>query len=461
MIAPGQRGSATAESTAHGPDATIGGHVLALTIDNRTEHIELDRSDDAMLRYWQAKQSGDTSARLIRVTRPPANPTEPVAPGEVSQVARARIEAQQRWLDGAGFVVPPPLYAPGTKVVDLGERNFRVERRRVEALPSFADAASEVTCVIGREGREDRVVPLSSVAMTDAGALTVDGEELALETGAFHQLAQLSGFGPGARYLSDHCSPELRAYNVNAQLRAADERKLTLRTRGRGPQRSVFATVTPTYSAIDTDAVLGAVCDGLHDARAELSYDGSGVRATALWMPDQVVDLAAGDIFKVGVRVETDDTGRGRIRVAGVVWRNRCLNLIVIGEGEVETVSQVHRGEASRILERVQQGVEAAREKVGHFLAAWGHARTVQMDVPAVLRAWVEERKLRLPGIRSAAERDAAVDVLLRSWHREPGDTLADAVNAVTRAAHEEPSWGLDIREELERQAARLVLVAA
>lgn len=435
--------------------------MLALTIDNRTEYVDLAQSSEAMLRYWQAKQAGDATARLIRVAPPPPPEPEAVAPGQVSQIARARIEAQQRWLDDAGFVVPPPLYAPGTKVVDLGERNFRVERRRVEALPAFGDAASEVTCVIGREAREDRVVPLSSVAMSDGGALTVEGEELALETGAFHQLAQLAGFGPGARYLSDHCSPELRAYNVNAQLRAADERKLTLRTRGRGPQRSVFATVTPTYSAIDTDAVLGAVCDGLHDARAELSYDGSGVRATALWMPDQVVDLAAGDIFKVGVRVETDDTGRGRIRVAGVVWRNRCLNLIVIGEGEVETVSQVHRGEASRILERVQQGVEAARDKVGHFLAAWGHARTVRMDVPAVLRAWVEERKLRLPGIRSAAERDAAVEVLLRSWHREPGDTLADAVNAVTRAAHEEPTWGLDIREELERQAARLVLVAA
>lgn len=55
-------------------------------------------------------------------------------------------------------------------------------------------------------------------------------------------------------------------------------------------------------------------------------YDGTGGRATALWMPDQVVDLVAGDLFKVGVRIQTDDTGRGRIRVAGVVWRNRCLN---------------------------------------------------------------------------------------------------------------------------------------
>ena len=436
--------------------------MLALTIDHRTEYLNLSQSNDAMLRYWQAKQAGDSSARLIRVAQPPPEPEPPpTAPGEVSTIARTRIETQQRWLDDAGFRVAPPLYAPGTKVVDLGERNFRVERRRVEDLPTFPDAASAVTCTIGREVREDRVVGLSSVEMTDRGSLEVDGEDLVLEVGAFHQLAQLVGFGPGSRYLSDHCSPELRAYNVNAQLRLARERKLTLRTRGGSEGRSVYATVTPAYSAIDTDAVLGAVCERLGDARAEMSYDGSGTRATALWMPDQVVDLAAGDIFKVGVRVETDDTGRGRIRVSGVVWRNRCLNLIIIGEGEVETVSQVHRGEASRILERVQQGVEAARDKVGNFLAAWGHARTLRMDVPAVLRAWVEERKLRLPGIRSAAERDAAVEVLLRSWHREPGDTLADAVNAVTRAAHEEPTWGQDMREELERQAARLVLVAA
>lgn len=439
--------------------------MLALTIDHTTEYIDPTEADDAMLRYWHAKQAGDDSARLIRVTRVPDpehdDDPPPTAHGQVSDVARSRIASQERWLDEAGFHVAPPLYAPGTRVIDLGDRNFRFERQRVETLPLFGDVASQLTCTVGREDRRDLSVRLPDLKMAASGHLVVEGEELLLERGAFHQLVHLAGFGSGARYLADHCSSALRAHNVNRQLLAAEGRTITLRTRRVGSGRGVYATVTPTYSAVDSDAVFGAVAESLSDAHTELTYDGSGAKATALWMPDQVTDLAAGDIFKVGVRVETDDTGRGRIRVSGVVFRNRCLNLIVIGEGEVETVSQVHRGDPERILARVREGVSEAREKVGNFLEAWGHARTVTVDVPALLREWVEERKLRIPGVRSAAARDAAVEALLRGWQREPGDSLADAVNAVTRAAHEEPSWGLDIREELERQAARLVLVAA
>jgi len=439
--------------------------MLALTINNDTEYLDYEKADDAMLRYWRAKQSGDQTARLIRVVSMPEPEPEdeppPTAPGQVSDLARDRIADQERWLDEAGFRVAPPLYAPGTKVVELGEQNFRTERRRVEDLPVFGDVASQLTCTIGSEQREDLLVPLSDIEMSDKGGLVLQGDELALERGAFQQFAHLAGFGAGARYLAEHCSPALRAHNVNQQLLAAGDRKLNLRTRRFGDHRGIYATVTPAYSAVDTDAVFGAVCHELNDAHAELTYDSAGAQATALWMPDQVLDLAAGDIFKVGVRIQTDDTGRGRIRVAGAVWRNRCLNLIIIGEGEVETVSQVHRGDPDRILERVREGVVAARMKVGSFLEAWGHARTVKVDVPELLQEWVDERKLRIPGVRSAAERDAAVEVLLRSWSKEPGETLADAVNAVTRAAHEEVTWGLGVREELERQAARLVLVPA
>lgn len=261
----------------------------------------------------------------------------------------------------------------------------------------------------------------------------------------------------GARYLAEKCDGELRAENVNRQLRKAANRTLTLRTRaGEEDQRTVFATVTPAYAPVDTDSVLGAVTPSLTDARTEIVYDGTGVKATALWMPDQVVDLAAGDIFKAGIRVETDDTGRGRIRITAVVFRNRCLNLLIIGEGTIETLSAVHKGSAEAILSRLPQGVEQARAKIGEFLAAWGYARTVKVEPLALIRQWVEEKKV---GSVSPKERDAVVAAIVAAFHREPGDTLADAVNAVSRAAHETPTWSMDFRAELERQAARLVLV--
>lgn len=442
--------------------------MLALTIGGATEHLPDDNRDQAMRRYFEAHQAGDATARLVALDGPPANtpmPDEPdddpppAAPGAVSRTAEARIQAQETWLGKAGFALAPPLYAPGTRVLPVGDRNFRLERQRVAALPSFPGAASAVNTAIRLEQRIDRTVALRALSMTEHGTLQIGEEEFGIEGGAFFQLAVHAGFGMGARYLAELCPPGRRAQNVNAHLLAARaDRHVTLRTRvsEERPLRQVYATVTPTYAAVDTDQVLMAVRGDLEDARAEVVYDGSGVRATALYMPDHVVDLAAGDIFKSGVRVETDDTGRGRIRISAVVWRNRCLNLLIIGEGTVDVVSQVHRGSTAKIVDTVAKGVKEARAKIADFLDAWGHARQVLVDPEATIRRWVEEKKVFVQGER---DRDAVVAALLSAWSEEPGVTLADAVNAVSRAAHETPSWPLSIREELERQAARLVLV--
>lgn len=459
--------------------------MLALTLNGSTEYLPEDdhHRQDAMQRYWTAKSGGDPTARLVRVEEveqvaaansspedpsdddpPPASPAAAVPsvePGTVSPLALVRIRTQESWLTKAGFALAPPLYAPGTRVLPLGDANFRTERRRVEALPPFPGASSAVIATIREEKRRDVNVRVHDLAMTEHGTLMVRGEEHQLDIGAFYQLALHGGFGMGARYLAEKCDGELRATNVNRQLQRAQNRTLTLRTRTLGEEestRTVFATVTPTYAPVDTDMVLGTLVGSLSDARTEMVYDGSGVAATALWMPDRVVDLAAGDIFKAGVRVETDDTGRGRIRISAVVYRNRCLNLLIIGEGTVETVSAVHKGSPEAILSKVALGIGEARAKIVDFLEAWGHARTVKVEPEKLIRRWVEDNKLLPRGERS---RDAVVEAILTSFNREPGNTLADAVNAVSRAAHEHPLWGMDFRAELERQAARLVYVNA
>lgn len=446
--------------------------MLALTIQGQTEYLPEDQKDDAMRRYWYAFQQGDATAVLKRVDdvapangpmpglpEDPDDEPPPTAPSAVSKVAEERVSLQETWLTKAGFALAPPLYAPGTRVHPLGDRNFRIERQRVEALPPFRGAASAVMATVAHEHRRNVSAPLRELALTESGTLIVRGEEVSLEVGAFYQLAFHAGFGMGARYLAEKCDRGLRAENVNRQLQKHPDKLVTLRLRKTEealPQ--AFATVTPTYAVADTDAALQVAAPFLEDARAEVYYDGTGVRATALWMPDQVVDLAAGDIFKAGVRIETDDTGRGRIRVSAVVWRNRCLNLLIIGQGTVETVSQVHRGSSTKILDAVRSGVDVARAKVGDFLTAWGKARSLKTDPERLIRMWVEEKELQVPGERDP---DAIVEALLAAYRKEPGDTYADAVNAVTRAAHENPLWGVNIREELERQAARLVYVRA
>jgi hypothetical protein len=440
--------------------------MLLLTIAGQTETIEETESlrAEAMRRLFAAKQAGDTTAQLRRddVQTTPQEPATPA--GQVSQVAVERIQRDEAAAVRAGFAMRPPVYAPGTRVLPLGDDNLRLERVRVERMPQFADSAGRVAAAIAAEQRMDVAIDAADLRMTDDGFLSVPWQgaryRVGIEADAFPQFCERGGFGVGTRYLADLCGAPLRAHNVNEQLTTRGAGRLVLRTRrGHEGGRALFATVTPKYTAVDTDVVLGSVVPLLADARTELRYDGTGAKATALWMPDRVVDMAAGDVFKAGVRISTDDTGRGKIRISAVLFRNLCLNLIIIDEAEVETFASIHRGARERILAGVQTGITAALGKIDHFLTAWGKARSTPVSsVKETLARWVKDRALVVPG-RSQDDRDQAVEAMLRAWRKEPGNTLADAVNAVTRAAHENPMWGVDWQEEIERQASRLILL--
>jgi hypothetical protein len=106
------------------------------------------------------------------------------------------------------------------------------------------------------------------------------------------------------------------------------------------------------------------------------------------------------------------------------------------------------------VIGQLSDGVKAARASVGEFLEAWGHARTVRVDPEQTFRDWVTQRKLPVPRNQD----EVLVEALLGAWNQEPGNSLADCVNAVTRVAHSQP-WPVDFSEELERRAAQLVPV--
>ena len=57
-------------------------------------------------------------------------------------------------------------------------------------------------------------------------------------------------------------------------------------------------------------------------------------------------------------------------------------------------------------------------------------------------------------------KRDTAVELLLKGWSNEPGDTLADIVNAVT-SVHGNAAIDQYGREKWERSAGELVPVLA
>lgn len=376
-----------------------------------------------------------------------------------SPIAAKRIAEQARIAAASGFSLPDPLFAPGTRVISVGEDNFAAERAAVAELPTFDSARRALTSRIANEDRKDLVVTHADLAMYHDGSILVNGVQHSIQKDAFSAFATRAGFGCGTQYLVQRCDPARRAYNVNQEIWTLDPAlgfKLRTRRTANG-ERSIYAVTSPQYAAVDAPEVLAAAAAAIGDANAEITYDGSSTRATCLWMPDTVIDLAAGDIFKAGIRISTDDTGRGRIRVEAVLFRNLCLNLIIIGEASKTTLDQVHRGDTGDIVSRIKAAAESAAKCIDPFLDMWGKARKVRVEDPIeALRSLVYGGALA-PATKG--EREGALAALTAAFAVEPGNTLADLVNAATRAAHESTDLEADYRDFLERRAASLVLV--
>jgi hypothetical protein len=424
--------------------ATI--EIAYLTIDGVT--TSTTDLQGAMKALWEAKSAGK-SASMSRTPPAPA----PTPAGQVSSIAARRVAEQEAMANESGFRLPPPLFTAGTRVLALGDQNFKTERRRVEDLPRFDEAAGAVIDAVRAENREDLNVRLRDVSMSSDGRFA----GLPMTEPSFRQLCGRIGTGYGAAYLSGVPSPR-RADNVNADITERGQKvDAKLRTRqGEDGEREIFAVLSQKYATVDADQILRRSTPPLMDARGEITYDGERLRATALWMPDHIVDLSAGDVFKAGVRITSDDTGGGAIKVEGVLFRNRCLNLIIIGEARQASLNQIHLGNRDVIAAQIRPAVERARAMVAPFLAAWGLARTVEVADPMeALRALVYGGPLAPDRLN---QREGALAALRAAFDVEPGRTRADLANAITRAAHESDDLVQSYRDQMERYASRLIM---
>jgi hypothetical protein len=197
--------------------------------------------------------------------------------------------------------------------------------------------------------------------------------------------------------------------------------------------------------------------------------DTTRMSSTLLWHADRVVNLAAGDVFKAGLKVSAGDAANGSVRIDLVLWRNLCLNMMIIGTGQTNLLAQRHQGSMDGIRCAVEHALGRAEWMLEGFARDWNLLRQTRftqvafggakrVSVPAILKVIAEDGSLDgLRGERVYAGLHAA-------WEKEPGETLADVVNAVTRFAHEggngahtgaiEAAAGL-IMDRLVRQVGR------
>lgn len=482
------------------------------TLDQLDAAIEDTRrahgiADDVQPTVTPIKDAPPPPPVSLAVAAPPAPPVkrDRDASEWVDAAAETRIHADIERARKAGFNVGTPRYAVGTVVNSLGVANARASRADHDALPTASVALSSLVARVEAEARADEHVRACDLRMLDDGRIghvdtTDPGRLLTIERDGLGQLcsrltacipAQARPAGLGA-YLGS-VDPWLRSANFNHHAEhASDDETIVLRTRRdlRGePGRVVYASVSDSYAAHDADetarVVLAAVdAAGLStELRARVDYDG---RRTLIDLeahsPIDAESYAAGEIYRAGVRVRTDDTGGGSLGGSAFIGQNLCRNLIILHTGNAAAFTARHTGDPADLARKLREGMRGAILAARVFADQWsGATRDV---LPGMTDEQIKQASDRLlaellaASLAGAVARDLVpvgngttrqrvtteVPRLLRMWADDASEgsaafkarpdarglTRAAVVNATTRYAHKLAGDAFE-GDELER----------
>ena len=358
----------------------------------------------------------------------------------VDTVGANRSTADETTCARLGIAIPPAFFALGTTLVDVGVDNARKARAAFEALPPASEACQALAAEVTAEDRVSIAAGLSDLSITANGELAraADGRReaftLGIEGDAARQLqstlrAKLGiGGDPGVVTGLEYddagvvaCAAatwnRFTALLKTQEAKGAERKQVSLLTRmveqkpiDGQPQprrRQVFASVSERYAECDAGKIATA-CGGLvrdidamalqegktPDVRAEVVYDRKRVSIDLLThttiQPDAQV---VGDVFRVGLRVRSDDTGGGSLTVRSVAFRVACRNYTVVSaDGSITRIR--HIGDPARLLERLQEALQASSGALATFAVQWGKAcgRDAARDL---LRGLETERKRR------------------------------------------------------------------
>ena len=429
------------------------------------------------------------------------------AVGVVSAIAEARIEDADTRLARIGLVRPSYNvtttsvyevktvteggYQPGTAALDEAYDRLSTSRRLWEERPPVEDGLDQVIGAVLGEERVDVVVNTGDLRMLDDGRLHIPGldvDGLGMEILGLEQLLPkvhgLAMIGRTLRKKAEGYAPvfpealtfllslpaDERAWIMNKCFQRSDS-KLKLRTRlGRTGQRQLFAVVSPTYAVFDADKVATIMRDTFagKGLRGEVSYEAS---STDLYVDASyhasadIQDFAAGDLFQVGYRGTSNDTGLGAVRIGGSADWNACLNFLILSHAEATLTAKVHKGDPSKLVHEVVAGVTRMDPVFQQFAREWGVLRDEPVSqhslwgqgfasVEDALTWGVNHGKIDM-----GLKKDIAIEALLQADRLgENQGTLAAIVDAVTRAAHMQLIADCE-RDRIERMAGALVPV--
>lgn len=381
--------------------------------------------------------------------------TRTVEAGVVSQIAQSRIQRQRQTLTqifGEEKVKrADPIYPPGSVVNDTGVSNFKEFRQDLERLPNGDIACFDTLKEILKEGRAETELDASFIEPgPQPGTVIVNGSPYRFTPKAMGHLFSLINAPQYAAAHAPYASAAVLAQMLN-DYAPREERRLVAAFRKMGVRGAdadfptIYRVASERYTPFDADKVLVTLLhtcpELLQSWKGQVRYDGDRLVIDFLSMPDTVVDLAAGDVFKIGIRFRANDVREGSIIVELMVWRNMCLNLIVIGEMSTEMMNLRHAGAMEDIFTMISSAMPKGELAFADFRHAWGNARSeriITSELPAdkFMEGLAHSKILSLPGDTGVVK-----SALIDAWLKEPGYDRASVVNAVTRSVHENFKW--------------------
>ena len=404
----------------------------------------------------------------------------PIAAGKMDVLGAARSMTDYDAAVANGFAPRQPHFTRGLRVNDVGVDNARKARLEYEAKPTVTEYCGDFIGQIESEQRRDVMVRTGRIRMNREGGLLVgSGGPLLATPQTVRGLTTRLGCG-GSSYLAS-VKPELRAINLNHHCRdlqvmedsAVDDKgeqpepsKSLVRVR-RNPLSGcdeAFALVSDRYTSFDVDRIAESLKLAVPaDARGAVEYDGTHAKFEVLFhttvQPDQFV---AGEFFRAGVIIETDDDGTGGLNVSSVLFQNLCLNLIVIDEAASMTARIRHVGSVVKLANAFRAAFRASLTKIAPFMVKWGQAceedalaralRAAEVEgpisiheaLPGLFNGIIERELVPVRLGRSDADKVGVLKSLVDMYDRDDSGakrggivTRAAVVNAFTRYAHE------------------------
>lgn len=422
---------------------------------------------------------------------PPTKRETPVPPKEnstwtaqvVDVEAKARIDAQQKALRQAGVLGKGrELYAPGTRMADIGYANQEARKVEHDALSSFGDAAQALASRIEAEKREDveigsrelgRTITVNGFARAAGFRLTeqairglltrIDSPALRYVLGLRDRIAEEYNKPENERDFEGVAQDKVRlAETLSHECHRLSDTPLKLRARK--VPGDIYAIVSPDYTPADAPSVVGQLLDHVPgNAKGSFGYDPKTTEwslTAEVWTPTPVAEQAVGEPFKGHVVYRSRDNGTGGFSGGGGIVIVACLNASVY-ESATAKIRRVHRG---KILFDIERMTREACKAIDALTAAWGVARSNELEIPAGVpiskvipgfwRSLLTDRRSELVGVL-AGRVENHVQGLSATYHAERRDrnrvVRADLAQGWTRYVQDPASVRSDQRAEAER----------